>query len=125
MDLSAFPYLQGNYAPVDTESDFSEEQLTIEGKVPEKLVGAFMRDGANVAYQPNDYVYPLDGDGMIHSVYFTDPNGIALEASCWTSDATAHASDPDNSEFFADPDPVPAVAELAGEMTALPRTRLA
>ena len=48
MDLSAFPYLQGNYAPVDTESDFAEEQLTVEGKVPEKLVGAFMRDGANV-----------------------------------------------------------------------------
>lgn len=62
--------------------------------------------------------------GMIHSVYFTDPNGIALEASCWTSDATAHPSDPDNPEFFADPHPVGAVAELAGGMTALPRTRL-
>jgi carotenoid cleavage dioxygenase-like enzyme len=72
MDLSAFPYLQGNYAPVDTESDFDEGQLRIEGKVPEKLVGAFMRDGANVAYQPNVYVYPLDGDGMVHAVYFKD-----------------------------------------------------
>ncbi len=72
MDLSAFPYLQGNYAPIDEERDFSEEQLRIEGEIPTKLVGAFMRDGPNVAYQPNHYVYPLDGDGMVHAVYFKD-----------------------------------------------------
>ena len=30
MDLSAYPYLQGNYAPVADESDFGEGQLTIE-----------------------------------------------------------------------------------------------
>jgi carotenoid cleavage dioxygenase-like enzyme len=72
MDLSAFPYLQGNYAPIDEERDFGESELRVEGKVPEKLVGAYMRDGANVAYQPNHYVYPLDGDGMVHAVYFKD-----------------------------------------------------
>ncbi|MCR9103916.1 MAG: carotenoid oxygenase family protein [Gammaproteobacteria bacterium] len=72
MDLSAFPYLQGNYAPVEVESDFDNNQLTVEGTVPQSLTGAFMRDGANVAFQPNHYVYPLDGDGMIHAVYFDD-----------------------------------------------------
>ena len=72
MDLSAFPYLQGNYAPVDEERDLSEHELRIEGEIPQKLVGAYMRDGANVAMQPNHYVYPLDGDGMVHSVYFKD-----------------------------------------------------
>lgn len=72
MDLSAFPYLQGNYAPIDEERNFSEEQLRVEGEIPKNLVGAFMRDGANVAFQPNHYVYPLDGDGMVHSVYFKD-----------------------------------------------------
>jgi carotenoid cleavage dioxygenase len=72
MDLSAFPYLQGNYAPIDEERDFSEAQLKIEGEIPTNLVGAFMRDGPNVAYQPNHYVYPLDGDGMVHAVYFRD-----------------------------------------------------
>ncbi len=72
MDLSAFPYLQGNYAPIDEERDFDESQLRVEGEVPVNLVGAFMRDGANVAYQPNHYVYPLDGDGMVHAVYFRD-----------------------------------------------------
>jgi len=72
MDLSAFPYLQGNYAPVDEERDLGEDQLTVEGEIPRKLAGAFMRDGANVAFQPNHYVYPLDGDGMVHAVYFKD-----------------------------------------------------
>ena len=72
MDLSAFPYLQGNYAPIDEERDFDESQLRVEGEIPKNLQGAFMRDGANVAYQPNHYVYPLDGDGMVHSVYFRD-----------------------------------------------------
>ncbi|MCB1844301.1 MAG: carotenoid oxygenase family protein [Halioglobus sp.] len=70
MDLSAFPYLQDNYAPVDEERDVAEGELRVEGKVPEQLVGAYMRDGANVAFQPNHYVYPLDGDGMIHAMYF-------------------------------------------------------
>jgi carotenoid cleavage dioxygenase-like enzyme len=72
MDLSAFPYLQGNYAPVEEECDWGEGDLVIEGNVPGKLAGAFMRDGANTAFQPNHYVYPLDGDGMIHAVYFKD-----------------------------------------------------
>ena len=72
MDLSAFPYLQGNYAPVSEESDFGPDALRVEGKIPEKLLGAFMRDGANVAFQPNHYVYPLDGDGMVHAVYLKD-----------------------------------------------------
>jgi carotenoid cleavage dioxygenase-like enzyme len=72
MDLSDFPYLQGNYAPVTEECDFDESQLRVEGEIPTALTGAFMRDGANVAYQPNHYVYPLDGDGMVHAVYFKD-----------------------------------------------------
>jgi len=72
MDLSRFPYLQGNYAPIDEERDFDSTELTIEGEIPEGLIGAFMRNGANTAYQPNHYVYPLDGDGMIHSIYLKD-----------------------------------------------------
>ena len=72
MDLSAFPYLQGNYAPIEDERDFGDSELRVEGEVPASLSGAFMRDGPNCAYQPNHYVYPLDGDGMIHAVYFRD-----------------------------------------------------
>jgi catechol 2,3-dioxygenase-like lactoylglutathione lyase family enzyme len=50
---------------------------------------------------------------FVHSIYFTDPNGIALEASWWVRDATAGPVDYRNDGMlFADPDPVPAVREL-------------
>ena len=62
---------------------------------------------------------------FIRSVYFTDPNGIALEASWWVVDATGRPADTTDSFLFSDPDPVPAVAELtAGAVDHLPTTRL-
>jgi catechol 2,3-dioxygenase-like lactoylglutathione lyase family enzyme len=45
--------------------------------------------------------------GAVHSVYFNDPNGIALEASWWVLDPTAGPIDR-SGPMFADPDPVPA-----------------
>jgi catechol 2,3-dioxygenase-like lactoylglutathione lyase family enzyme len=63
--------------------------------------------------------------GFIRSVYFTDPNGIALEASWWVVDATGRTADYDDRVLFSDPDPVPAVAELrTGGVDALPPTEL-
>lgn len=54
----------------------------------------------------------VDHDVM-RSIYFTDPNGIALEASWWVVDATGRPSDLGDRRLFADADPVPAVRELA------------
>src|SRR5579872_4138064 len=64
--------------------------------------------------------------GFIHSIYFTDPNGIALEASWWVTDATGRDADFGDDRLFSDPDPVPAVRELQanGELSSLPHTRL-
>ena len=64
--------------------------------------------------------------GMIRSVYFNDPNGIALEASWWASDATGRPTDYDDERFFSDTDPVPALRELreAGALEWTPRTTL-
>jgi catechol 2,3-dioxygenase-like lactoylglutathione lyase family enzyme len=64
--------------------------------------------------------------GIMHSVYFTDPNGIALEASWWVVDPTGRAAlSFDDRHVFADPNPVPAVAELrAGGMVRVPATKL-
>lgn len=63
--------------------------------------------------------------GFIRSVYFTDPNGIALEASCWMVDATGRPADPADRQLFSDPAPVPALAELAeGRLAHAPTTRL-
>ncbi len=63
--------------------------------------------------------------GVMKSVYFTDPNGIALEASCWVVDGTGRPMDVNDERLFADPDPVPAVAELAdGSLRDVPQTHL-
>ncbi|HEX4863101.1 MAG TPA: VOC family protein [Acidimicrobiales bacterium] len=63
---------------------------------------------------------------FIRSVYFTDPNGIALEASWWATDATGRDSDFGDRQLFSDPDPVPAVIELqqAGQLSSVPHTKL-
>jgi len=63
---------------------------------------------------------------IMRSVYFHDPNGIALEATYWVTDATGRVFDATDGELFSDPDPVPAVTELAaGGLKDLPTTTLA
>ena len=65
--------------------------------------------------------------GFMRSIYFTDPNGIALEASWWVVDPTGAARRLRDEELFADPDPVPAVVELRrdGRLASTPTTQLA
>ena len=64
--------------------------------------------------------------GLMRSIYFTDPNGIALEASCWVHNPTGRGPVFDDGRY-SDAEPVPAVRELleASTLSALPRTRLA
>ncbi len=50
--------------------------------------------------------------GFIRSIYFSDPHGMALEASWWTLDATGRPADYGDRRLFADDNPVAAVAEL-------------
>jgi len=63
---------------------------------------------------------------VMRSIYFTDPHGIALEASWWVLDATSHDGDLNDRRFFGDPDPVPAVQELMadGQLAFTPATHL-
>jgi catechol 2,3-dioxygenase-like lactoylglutathione lyase family enzyme len=64
--------------------------------------------------------------GFVRSVYFTDPHGIALEASWWAVDATGRPADYDDRRLFGDPDPVPAAKELRaqGFVSTTPETKL-
>jgi catechol 2,3-dioxygenase-like lactoylglutathione lyase family enzyme len=48
---------------------------------------------------------------IIHSIYFHDPNGIALEASVWITNPTGREPDYANRNLFQDRDPVPALRE--------------
>lgn len=63
--------------------------------------------------------------GLMRSIYFTDPNGVALEASWWSDDPTGITPDYTDTRYFADRDPVPAMHELRdGGLRSLPRTTL-
>ena len=63
--------------------------------------------------------------GLMRSIYFTDPNGIALEASWWADDPTGIEPDFTDSRYFADRDPVAAVLELReGGLRSLVTTQL-
>jgi hypothetical protein len=63
----------------------------------------------------------------MRSIYFTDNNGIALEASWWVTDATGRPADYGDEQLFADDAPVPAVRELieSGALASTPATHLA
>jgi catechol 2,3-dioxygenase-like lactoylglutathione lyase family enzyme len=63
--------------------------------------------------------------GLMQSIYFTDPNGIALEASWWVRNPTGQAPEPDDARY-SDPNPVPAAQELleTGALGEVPTTRL-
>jgi catechol 2,3-dioxygenase-like lactoylglutathione lyase family enzyme len=64
--------------------------------------------------------------GSVRSVYFTDPNGIALEASWWVRDVTGRSANYDDDQLFGDSNPVPALDELraTGTLANVPSTRL-
>jgi len=63
--------------------------------------------------------------GLMRSIYFTDPNGIALEASWWSDDPTGEQPDYSDDRYFRDPNPVAALDELReGGLRSLPTTKL-
>ncbi|HAQ22510.1 MAG TPA: hypothetical protein DCR10_03090 [Acidimicrobiaceae bacterium] len=75
--------------------------------------------------EANCEVTPVVDHRVLRSIYFHDPHGIALEASWWTVDSDGLSFRPEDPILFADPDPVPAVAELAdGDLRSTPATRL-
>jgi hypothetical protein len=63
------PHLSGNHAPIGPEID-AADLLVVAGRIPPDLSGAYMRNGPNPLYKPIAFTYPMDGDGMIHAVYF-------------------------------------------------------
>jgi catechol 2,3-dioxygenase-like lactoylglutathione lyase family enzyme len=64
---------------------------------------------------------------FLRSIYFSDNNGIALEASWWVIDPTGRPVDYGDERLFADADPVPAVRELrsSGRLDHTVATKLA
>lgn len=71
VDPTTVPQLQGMFAPVVDEVDGPLE--VVQGAIPGDLAGAYLRNGPNPRFDPiGGYVYPIDGDGMVHGVWFED-----------------------------------------------------
>ena len=65
--VPAGSFQTGPFAPVTAEIDVTN--LQVDGELPAELEGAYVRNGPNPRFSPiGSYVYPLDGDGMLHRV---------------------------------------------------------
>jgi carotenoid cleavage dioxygenase len=70
-DPTRVAHLTGRFAPVTAEVDVAECEIT--GELPPGLDGVYLRNGPNPRFTPiGSYLYPLDGDGMIHGVWLSE-----------------------------------------------------
>lgn len=72
VDVEQNPYLTGCFEPVGAEGDYP--MLTVsQGEIPAGLNGTYIRNGPNPRFTPiGSYVYPVDGDGMVHAITLAD-----------------------------------------------------
>ncbi len=71
IDPATEPHLRGVFEPQVREVDTPD--LIIEGELPAEIEGTYIRNGPNPRFNPlGDYLYPLDGDGMLHRVQIRD-----------------------------------------------------
>ncbi|MFF0777772.1 carotenoid oxygenase family protein [Streptomyces sp. NPDC003720] len=69
-DPTRVAHLTGRFAPVTEEVDAVDLEVT--GELPDELDGVYLRNGPNPRFTPiGSYLYPLDGDGMIHGVWLS------------------------------------------------------
>ncbi|MEU9336063.1 carotenoid oxygenase family protein [Streptomyces sp. NPDC048290] len=69
-DPTRVAHLNGRFAPVTDEVDAVD--LEISGELPQDLDGVFLRNGPNPRFTPiGSYLYPIDGDGMVHGVWLS------------------------------------------------------
>ena len=72
INTADFHFLSGCFEPIDTESD-RDDLPVVRGEIPPELRGAYLRNGANPRFTPlGDYIYPFEGDAMVHAVHLAD-----------------------------------------------------
>jgi carotenoid cleavage dioxygenase-like enzyme len=71
LDLMHHAHLTGVDAP--QREEIAVDGLEIVGELPADVHGSYLRNGPNPRFDPiGSYVYPLDGDGMVHRVTLGD-----------------------------------------------------
>ncbi|MEI2643311.1 MAG: carotenoid oxygenase family protein, partial [Candidatus Nanopelagicales bacterium] len=67
-----YPFLSGCFAPIDSECDRRDLEV-VAGEIPLELNGTYMRNGGNPRFTPlGGFVYPFEGDAMVHAVHLAD-----------------------------------------------------
>ncbi len=65
-------FLKNNFTPIKNE--IFEKNLVMTGSLPADFSGIYMRNGPNPQFEPFAYQFPLDGDAMLHALYFEQGN---------------------------------------------------
>lgn len=68
IDPSTNPHLTGVFESIQTQISADDLEV-VQGQIPEDLSGTYLRNGPNPRFTPlGAYVYPMEGDGMIHAI---------------------------------------------------------
>ena len=78
--LEPNPYLEGPYEATQDEVTLRGLEV-LAGRIPDDLNGVYVRNGPNPQHHPVGRYHWFDGDGMVHSVHFTD--GEAIYRNRW------------------------------------------
>lgn len=72
IDITKNPHLTGAFEPIQTEIAVDDLEV-VQGAIPTDLSGTYLRNGPNPRFTPlGAYVYPMEGDGMIHAITLED-----------------------------------------------------
>ncbi|WP_024795347.1 carotenoid oxygenase family protein [Tomitella biformata] len=123
IDMDSHPHLAGVFAPQRLEIDAADLQIV--GTLPAGLSGSYLRNGENPRFDPlGTYLYPIDGDGMVHRLTFRD--GRASYSNRFVRTPAVVAEEKAGRALWAGildpyfPDPATVGDELAGTTRDLP-----
>ncbi len=69
-DPTRVAHLNGRFAPVTEEVDAVD--LHVVGELPAELDAVYLCNGPDPRFTPvGTYLYPIDGDGMLHGVWLS------------------------------------------------------
>lgn len=123
VDVAHHAHLTGLFEPQREEVDV--RGLEVVGELPRDLHGAYLRNGPNPRFDPiGTYIYPLDGDAMVHRIELDDgtsryTNRFVRTPMVVAEEAAGQAIWPGVTDFYT-PGEDEVGPELAGTQRELP-----